>query len=376
MPGKMEDEVDAVGKICNVVRDLMVLYEDDACSEESKSMVDAHVEECAACAEYMRQLRHAEELLLPEPDTEEKKQKEADEPQKEPDEEKAVKRSFRKIRRRWVASLWLALIQLPLLGLVLLGVHEALGEGIAFTNLDDIARCLRYLNRIEKKDFEGAAACVDFSAWNYRNVDSVSGMTEEEIESYMRQRLVEKLQQYDSLGLSIGRVRYEDSYRLDSGSWCVEIGVDEKYPDGSSQRLEVSLDGGDLCMGSLRMLTKQEEQMIYLGELLYLHTEDDPLGYLDYETAFTVDAGETASIAWNGEGLGLDAGDIWTVALIHQGFGTAMDIRDRFLSGEEIEIPVAGKYAVIACTYQREDVNLADRLEITRHETGESGADG
>lgn len=34
---------------CEVIRDLMVLYEDDACSEESRQIVDAHIEECEEC---------------------------------------------------------------------------------------------------------------------------------------------------------------------------------------------------------------------------------------------------------------------------------------------------------------------------------------
>lgn len=352
---------------CNIVRDLMILYEDGVCSEESRDMVDAHVEKCAECAEYMEQLRHAQELLIPEPEAEE-------DPWEEPEEEKAMKRSFRKIRRRWAASLWFALVQIPLLGLALLGIHEALGEGIAFTNLDDIARCMQYLHYIEEKDFQRAAECVDFSLWNYQDIDSVSHMTEEEFESYMRPRFVEKLEQYDSLGLSIGRIRYDGSYRWDSGEWCVKIGVDERYPDGSSQRLVLSLGGEDLCMGALSWPMEQTGQMMYLGDLLYLYAEDDPLGYLDYETAFTVNRGEMASIAWNGKGLGIS--DIWGVALIHQGFGTAMDIRDRFLAGEEIEISVPGEYAVIAYNYQGEDVSLAEMLEITRYEAGESGAGG
>lgn len=34
---------------CNVIRDLMILYEDNVCSEESRQMVDSHIEECESC---------------------------------------------------------------------------------------------------------------------------------------------------------------------------------------------------------------------------------------------------------------------------------------------------------------------------------------
>ncbi len=34
---------------CNVIRDLMILYEDDVCSEESRGVIEEHIEECEEC---------------------------------------------------------------------------------------------------------------------------------------------------------------------------------------------------------------------------------------------------------------------------------------------------------------------------------------
>ena len=34
---------------CNIIRDLMVLYEDHVCSEESRQMVEEHIKECEEC---------------------------------------------------------------------------------------------------------------------------------------------------------------------------------------------------------------------------------------------------------------------------------------------------------------------------------------
>ncbi|MBO5089126.1 MAG: zf-HC2 domain-containing protein, partial [Lachnospiraceae bacterium] len=39
---------------CNVVRDLMPLYVDDMLSEESKQLVEEHIEQCEACKEEYR----------------------------------------------------------------------------------------------------------------------------------------------------------------------------------------------------------------------------------------------------------------------------------------------------------------------------------
>lgn len=42
---------------CNVVRDLMPLYVDGCCSEESRRIVEAHMESCASCRLLMEEMR-------------------------------------------------------------------------------------------------------------------------------------------------------------------------------------------------------------------------------------------------------------------------------------------------------------------------------
>lgn len=50
---------------CNVIRDLMILYEDDVCSEESRQMVDSHIKECEACQNlYQRSKKPLPEISL------------------------------------------------------------------------------------------------------------------------------------------------------------------------------------------------------------------------------------------------------------------------------------------------------------------------
>lgn len=47
-----------MGKIpCNIIRDLMVLYEDNVCSEESRQMVEEHIAECEECRELYQTAR-------------------------------------------------------------------------------------------------------------------------------------------------------------------------------------------------------------------------------------------------------------------------------------------------------------------------------
>ena len=45
---------------CEVIRDLLPLYADDACSDKSRMMVDEHLEECSACREQLERIRKTE----------------------------------------------------------------------------------------------------------------------------------------------------------------------------------------------------------------------------------------------------------------------------------------------------------------------------
>lgn len=45
---------------CDVIRDLLPLYADEACSEKSRALVREHLLECAECRELLRQLQETE----------------------------------------------------------------------------------------------------------------------------------------------------------------------------------------------------------------------------------------------------------------------------------------------------------------------------
>ena len=45
---------------CEVIRDLLPLYADDACSEKSRGIVEEHLQECDACRELLQKIRQTE----------------------------------------------------------------------------------------------------------------------------------------------------------------------------------------------------------------------------------------------------------------------------------------------------------------------------
>lgn len=52
---------------CNVIKDLLPLYHDGVCSEESQKLVETHLTECAECTAEYEKLRR-QETLLPTPE--------------------------------------------------------------------------------------------------------------------------------------------------------------------------------------------------------------------------------------------------------------------------------------------------------------------
>lgn len=42
---------------CNIVRDMLVLYADDALSSESRSALEEHLENCSTCKAYLENIK-------------------------------------------------------------------------------------------------------------------------------------------------------------------------------------------------------------------------------------------------------------------------------------------------------------------------------
>ena len=127
---------------CELIQDLLPLYAEGICSEASRRAVEEHLHECAACRKLSTPLPEVEAPEVP---------AQAD---------RAVKKSIKRVRRRWLVSLIAALLIVPVL---LLSVNQFRGVGLCFTNLDDLIAARRFLSALEGQDWERAAAMYDFS---------------------------------------------------------------------------------------------------------------------------------------------------------------------------------------------------------------------
>jgi len=119
---------------CEIITDLLPLYIDGLCTDESKKAVEAHLEACPDCRQ---RLAYMSSELSPGGSLQASSPAAADQVQ----ERKRVKRGIKKLRHRWAASLLAAVLILPLLFLT---VNQIRGEGLAFTNLDDFVKCYRW----------------------------------------------------------------------------------------------------------------------------------------------------------------------------------------------------------------------------------------
>lgn len=126
---------------CELIQDLLPMYEEDLCSPASRQAVREHLSECKRCRS----------LTAPLP---------IDEPKDIPGAYRAVKKSMKKVRRRWLASLLAAVLVVPML---LLSFNQYRGEGLSFSNADDIFTAWQFLHALETQDWEKAAKMHDFS---------------------------------------------------------------------------------------------------------------------------------------------------------------------------------------------------------------------
>lgn len=154
---------------CEIIQDLLPLYVDNACSPDSRKAVEEHLAQCSACSRNLQAIQRPDitDGLTAEPGPEPVIR------------ERVMKNGFRKIRRRWQLSVLSVLLLFPLLLVGIMGVHEYLGEGIAFTNLDEIFAARRLMSLIEKQRFGEAAELLDFEH-RYQNIQEALSLQPED----------------------------------------------------------------------------------------------------------------------------------------------------------------------------------------------------
>lgn len=236
---------------CDVIRDLLFLYEEDGCSQESRKLVEEHLKGCKECREYQKKIRFPEEMMAEKPEKDSRK------------EEKVIKNSFKKVRRRWAVSLAAVLLIFPMIGIGMMGYNEYMGEGICFTNLDEIIEAKRLLTTIEKgkyeeaaqmlrgeyeRDYESIIEALEVRGDDVENIyGAVRDMTESEFCELMQQKFVEQMKGYRETGASFKLGRFINAQWC-FDRWTIYFNIDETYADGSVKEYALSVD---ICDGTI-----------------------------------------------------------------------------------------------------------------------------
>lgn len=292
---------------CEVYEDLLLLYEEGLCSEDTKKLVEEHLAECDRCSGNLKKMRLPEEMI--------KEEAAAEEPLEDPKAEKeSIRRSFRKIRRRWAMSLLVLPLLLVLSVPALMVVNEVRGEGICFSNLDDIWKCHRFWKLMADRKYEKAVEMLDFSD-KYVNVrETIAGnthdgrkeevrqiyievygdvpnMTQEEFERQEQQRIAAYLRENQSAMLKSYRFDNTSTYKM-GDSWVISYSLVEgvRHPDkvgAEDARYRISLqvtgDGLDHIGGSIPEHYLKDEYDSYVydeeGNMIELWNAREELGF-------------------------------------------------------------------------------------------------
>ncbi len=140
---------------CDIIQDLLVLYSADECSEQSRQLIEEHLKTCKHCRTTLETLRApvmpAEDLSI---------RTDLDNRAQNFD----FRNGFKKIRRRWLVSLLSVLLIFPLIGAGFMVRNQIRGDGIAFTNLDELLAARSFLKSVQTRQYEKAFAFLDVHA--------------------------------------------------------------------------------------------------------------------------------------------------------------------------------------------------------------------
>ncbi len=134
---------------CALVSDLLALYAEGLCSEETRAFIEEHLAACPDCRAMYARMAAPVAAEQPAP---------ARTGRDDPAPALRAGRVLRRVRRRWWVSLIAALLVLPL---ALLSVGEVRGVGLSWSAIPVLLRANAFVDALGKMDAEAAYALAD-----------------------------------------------------------------------------------------------------------------------------------------------------------------------------------------------------------------------
>lgn len=255
---------------CEVIKDLLPLYEDGCCSEETKKLVEAHVKTCNTCRGLSEtfQQEFLEETVCKEPEAE------------------VLKRGYQKIRRRQKRGFLILILAAAAAVLSVPSANQIRKTGRCFTNVREIRTVSGFLDAVENKEYEKAYGYLDIQG-NYEHLTDGTYASKEQGEKLSergydwyqnacRSSFTEQMQMLKAQGLQVEEDSYGSADYVD-GQW--QIGMKLMLEDGSSAYMTAFVSGGKITP-NIAMYSDHQEvnaafHMITLNEdVLELLYED------------------------------------------------------------------------------------------------------
>jgi hypothetical protein len=142
---------------CTIIEDLLPLYADGICSEDTKELVEAHLMECDSCNQKYKNMTSMavnQELIS------ENNEKLSDLNLRKDEivSSFTAKKAFKRLRRRLLALILCILFLIPN---IYLGINQAGGEGISYTNIGILYKTHAMLSEIKRGNYEKAFSYID-----------------------------------------------------------------------------------------------------------------------------------------------------------------------------------------------------------------------
>ncbi len=203
---------------CKIIEDLLPVYVDECCSDETKELIDSHLEECIKCKKKVVLLK-------------------ADLTCSETEDINPDKRVIRKsinriklIRRLGLISLALCLIVIFVVSPILNYVN---GRGLTYANVDEFYKANNFVKSIKKGDYEEAYTYLNIND-NYERLisekndeveDGINQIKDNGFEWYnevCKNKFMANMTELEHSGYIIESFSFEEIYK-GNDSWYVNF---------------------------------------------------------------------------------------------------------------------------------------------------------
>lgn len=240
---------------CGIIEDLLPLYLDGVCTEQSKQEVTEHLQQCPRC-------RKMAGIVVRVPETE----------PDSPKADRAVKRGLRRIRHRWWASIIVLVACIPVF---FLGWNEYSAQGVAYSNLDELRLSDRFMQCLVDGNYAKAFNYMDVDdkkqTWleNWFDEEKLTNMEADGLAKFCQ--LGEKVEQqlggfesYEYVGTTANSGFTRSGEAVHQVTYRVRIGTEERILLVNVSQDKVSwIDGGG------NFLTDPLAQLCIWGEYLW-----------------------------------------------------------------------------------------------------------